>query len=127
MLTAAPLLGVFGVVAISRGIELMNRLPTIPHLAWQIGSYNFWGWAWIILGITALATVPWNKSRAAQTVISIAAGILTMWGLGYLPDVGQFLYRGTPLLGWAATIVWAVWRGRRGEIRIEVPHARNAQ
>lgn len=118
MLTDASLLLILGGVFIARGIGFMPPPGDDIH-PWEVTSPLMWGVIWTGVGAAALIAAPWHADRIGAAILGVATGLLVFWGLAFaLIDVDEFLTRGTIYLGWASVILWAVWRGRRGEITV---------
>lgn len=118
LLTDATLLVILGVVFICRGIGFLPP-PGLDVHPWELSAPTVWGVVWAVLGVICLATAPWYASRVGAAVLGLASGLLVFWGLTFaLVDIDELLTRGSIYLGWSATIWWAIWRGRRGEITV---------
>lgn len=116
MLTDASLLAILGVVFVVRGLGFLPPPGADIH-PWELSAPALWGVAWVSMGTICLVTVPWHASRIGAAVLGIATGLLVFWGMAFvLVDLDELMTRGAIYLGWAVTILWAVWRGRRGEI-----------
>lgn len=118
LLTDASLLIILGLVFIARGIGFLPPPGADIH-PWELTAPTAWGVVWASVGVAALLVVPWHAGRAGAAVLGGAVGLLVFWGLAFaLIDIDELATRGSIYLGWALTILWAVWRGRRGEITV---------
>lgn len=130
LLTDATLYVILGALMICRGVAawVIDDITVVPHPG--VGLFTAAGWTvlWLVLGVACLLVTPWHNTRAGAVVLSVTTSVLLLWGLGYLMyDPAQFAYRGVLYIGFTVTILWAVWRGRRGQVTItkekEPPYA----
>lgn len=74
---------------------------------------------WCGVGAALLVAARWPASRAGRLVLSLSTSLIAFWGLLFiLAPPSHFAQRGVMYLALAAVVIWAVWRGRRGEIRV---------
>lgn len=120
MMTDAAVMVILGVVMIARGVSYWDpgahifvhpldvMLPT-----WAISL----GWAGV--GAVLVGAARWHATVVGRAVLSVAVAILGGWGALFIfAPPAAFSQRGIIYLGLAAVIIWAVWRGKRGEIRV---------
>ena len=118
---------ILGLTFIYRGVSywflgdfiLVNPIDT--HLPREVsGGY------WLVLGL-ALVVSSWRQSSMmSRCLLALGVMTLTLWGCVFIFSTpGTFNQRGSIYLGFAVVVVWSVWRGRRGEIRVrkELPDA----
>lgn len=121
LLTDATLYVILGTLMISRGVAawVIDDITVVPHPGGGLLTAEGWAVLWLVLGVACLLVTPWHTTRAGAVVLSVTTSVLLLWGLGYLMyDPAQFTYRGVLYIGFAVTILWAVWRGRRGQVTI---------
>ena len=121
LLTDATLYVILGTLLICRGVAawVIDYIAVVPHPGDGLFTAAGWTALWVVLGVVCLLVTPWHTSRVGAAVLSVTTSVLLLWGLGYLMyDPAQFAYRGVLYIGFTATILWAVWRGRRGQVTI---------
>lgn len=118
LLTDATLLIILGIVFIARGAGFMPPPGADIH-PWELSAPATWGVVWAAMGVICLFAAPWYVGRVGAAVLGVATGLLVFWGMTFaLVDLDELMTRGSIYIGWAVTIVWAIWRGRRGEITV---------
>lgn len=120
LMTDAGVMVILGVVMIARGVSyaepgqhvFVHPLDVVLPL-WVPAT------VWVVLGGVLILASRWHSTTVGRTVLAAAVGGLGLWGsLFIFAPPAAFSQRGIIYLGLAAVIVWAVWRGRRGEIRV---------
>lgn len=117
LLTDASVLVIVGVAMLARGIGLLPPPGQDIH-PWE-GSIPLSAWivVWVGLGVTSIIAAPWHKTKVAAYILATDVMLITLWGATFVfVDADELFSRGAIYLGWSLTILWAVWRGRRGEI-----------
>lgn len=119
-MTDAGAMIILGITMITRGISY-HRLGTFilvypldTHLPiWLTSGY------WIGLGTTLIVASWWQATPAARVILAAPVNTRTLWSsLFIFAPPAAFHQLGAVYLGLAAIVIWAVWRGRRGEIRV---------
>ena len=121
LLTDATLYVILGALMICRGVAawVIDDITAVPHPGEGLLTAEGWTVLWLVLGASCLLATPWHATRAGAVVLSVTTSALLLWGIGYLMyDPAQFAYRGVLYIGFTVTILWAVWRGRRGQVTI---------
>ncbi|EEW50411.1 hypothetical protein HMPREF0290_0859 [Corynebacterium efficiens YS-314] len=120
MMTDAGVMLILGVTMIIRGISywslgahvLVNPLDT------SLPSAMTSGW-WISVGVALVVASKWQATAPARVILMLGIGTLAAWGSLFLfAPPAAFAQRGIVYLALATVIVWSVWRGRRGEVRV---------
>lgn len=118
--TDAGVMIILGFTFVYRGVSywllgdfvLVNALDVLPP-KWIPSGY------WILLGLSLIVASWWQSSLVSRLLLALGVMTITLWGCVFIfSDPGTFNQRGSIYLGFAAVIIWAVWRGRRGEIRV---------
>lgn len=126
LLTDAGVMIILGLVFIVRGASYWSLGQSVlVHPADVLVPDPVMSAVWITLGVLLVGLSPWHTSRAGRGMLGVATATLAFWGsLFIFSPPAAFTQRGIIYLGLAGIAIWAVWRGRRGEIRVtEVPHA----
>lgn len=123
LMTDATALLILGVCFLARGAGwLIRRGPAGPHPMTLIGfPVTAWIAVAVTLGLACLATAVWHQSRLGALVLALAVALVTLWGMAFLPEsLATFLERGSVYLALSVMTMWAVWRGKRGEITLDI-------
>lgn len=74
-----------GAFCILRGLAYVNSPPVPPGLATlgSVAPLGAWGWAWIIAGIIAFASVRWRRWALALTPMLI---LCSLWAFSYTAE-----------------------------------------
>ena len=119
LLTDGAVMLIVGIAMIARGIGLLPPPGQDVHPWEGMLPPQAWMVVWILLGVASIAASLWPSSRAASLLLVTDVMLLTFWGSMFIlagPD--ELFSRGAIYLGWSVTIVWAIWRGKRGETLI---------
>lgn len=120
LMTDAGVMLILGVTMIIRGVSyyslgahvLVNPLDT------ELPSWVASGW-WISVGVALVVSSWWQATAPARVILMLGVGTLAAWGSLFLfAPPAAFAQRGIIYLALATVIVWSVWRGRRGEVRV---------
>lgn len=130
LLTDAGAMLILGVAMIVRGLSYRD-LESVALFHPMDVSLPLWvdSALWTGVGVVLVVAARWHECMIARLALSAATGLLTLWGLLFLfAPPAQFTQRGVMYLALALVTLWAVWRGRRGEIRVVegVAHAGGA-
>lgn len=130
LLTDATVMLILGVAMIARGLSYRDLGSVVLFHPMDV-SLPLWvdSALWTGVGVVLVVGARWHECRIARLALSAATGLLTLWGLLFLfAPPAQFAQRGVIYLALALITLWAVWRGRRGEIRVleGVAHAGGA-
>lgn len=126
LMTDATLLIVLGLYLVMRGIGMLP--PPLGDLhPWEsLVPATMWAGVWIGLGVASLLVAPWHSRRVASLVLAADVMLTMLWGMTFvLADFDQFVARGSVYLALGTLVVWAVWRGKRSEVKVGergVPH-----
>lgn len=124
-MTDAGVMLILGVIMLIRGLSYADvgqevlyhpgdaSLPAvIPALVW--GGTGLW----------LIIAARWQATAFGRAALATSVAVLALWGgLFLFSPPAAFSQRGVLYLGMAGVIIWAVWRGRRGEIRVREEHA----
>lgn len=120
LITDAGVMIILGISMIARGLSylslgqhvLVNPIDT--HISpWVLASW------WLIVGISLVVASWWQASAVSRIILMIGVSTLAAWGSAFIfAPPAAFSQRGIIYLALAAVVVWSVWRGRRGEIRM---------
>lgn len=119
LLADSAVMIIVGIAMIARGVGLLPPPGRDIHPWENLISPDAWMVAWILLGVASIAAAPWHSSRVASLLLVADVMLLSFWGATFIlagPD--ELFSRGAIYLGWSVTIVWAIWRGKRGETLI---------
>ncbi|STC97454.1 hypothetical protein [Corynebacterium renale] len=123
LMTDATALIILGACFLARGVGwLIRRGPAGPHPMTMIGfPVTAWIAVAVTLGVACLVVAVWHQTTAGAIVLAIAVALVTLWGMAFLPaSVATFLERGSVYLALSVMTMWAIWRGRRGEITLDI-------
>lgn len=120
LMTDSGVMVILGVTMFIRGASyyslgahvLVNPLDT------ELPSALTSGW-WISVGVGLVVASKWQATAPARIILMLGVGTLVAWGSLFLfAPPAAFAQRGIIYLALATVIVWSVWRGRRGEVRV---------
>lgn len=120
LMTDAGVMIILGVAMIVRGLSYFNLGSVVLFHPVDL-FFPIWVDAilWIGTGTTLLVASRWHNRAFGRLTLSASTGLITLWGLLFLmAPPSQFAQRGIMYLAIAAITIWAVWRGKRGEIRV---------
>lgn len=120
LMSDAGVMIILGVAMITRGVSYFNLGSVILFHPVDL-LLPIWidATMWIGLGSTLLVASRWHSSQFGRITLAVSTGLIAMWGLLFLfAPPAQFAQRGIMYLAIAAIVIWSVWRGKRGEIRI---------
>lgn len=117
---------VLGAYMVMRGVGMLPP-PSLDVHPWEpLMSESSWAIVWILVGVSNLIVAPWHATRLAGFVMSAGVMLTILWGTTFvMVDVDEFVTRGSVYLALGTLVVWAVWRGKRGEVKAGergVPH-----
>lgn len=121
LLTDAGAMMILGAAILTRGISYRD-LGTVVLFHPLDVALPLWvdSALWTSVGVVLLVAAPWHARWFGRLALSAATGLLTLWGLLFiLAPPAQFTQRGVMYIALGLVTLWAVWRGRRGEIRVE--------
>lgn len=111
---------ILGVALIVRGVSyyFLGAHILVNPLDLYLPTWLVSGW-WITVGSALVVTSKWQATPVGRIVLTIGVATLAAWGSLFLfSPPAAFAQRGIIYLALAAVIIWSVWRGRRGEIRV---------
>lgn len=120
VMSDAGVMIILGVAMIIRGVSYMDLGSVVLYHPIDL-FFPLWVdiALWTGMGVILLIASCWHSSSFGRAALSIATALLAMWGLLFLmAPPAQFAQRGIMYLAIAAVVIWAVWRGKRGEIRV---------
>ena len=120
LLTDAGLMLILGVMMIVRGVAYSNLgQEGLYHPADVFMPRWVAAGVWLGVGSSLLVSSVRQSSLLARVSLSAAVATLALWGMIFmLAPPAAFSQRGIVYLSFAMLVLWASWRGRRGEIRI---------
>lgn len=121
MLTDGGVYVLLGLLMVTRGSAYLpwNERALFQHTAELLAPEWLWSIVWITLGVMCLVVARWHDRRVGVLVMSTCVGLLALWGVGFLMSGPvEMLNRGVIYLAVPSVVVWAIWRGKRGEIRL---------
>lgn len=120
VMTDAGVMIILGIALIVRGgsYYALGTHILVNPLDLYLPMWVVAGW-WIGVGVSLLGAARWQATMVGRLVLTLGVATLALWGSLFLfAPPAAFAQRGIIYLALAAVIVWAVWRGRRGEIRV---------
>ncbi|MCS5479852.1 hypothetical protein NYP18_09285 [Corynebacterium sp. YIM 101645] len=120
LMTDAGVMWILGVAMIVRGVSYFD-LGSVVLFHPVDRFFPIWVDAamWIGVGSTLLVASRWHATRFGRMTLAASTGLIAMWGLLFLfSPPAQFAQRGVMYLAIAAIVIWSIWRGKRGEIRV---------
>ena len=120
VMSDAGVMIILGVSMIVRGVSYMNLGSVVLFHPVDM-FFPIWVDAtlWTGMGTLLIAAARWHNRSLGRATLAASTGLLALWGLLFLfAPPAQFAQLGVIYLALAAVIIWSVWRGRRGEIRI---------
>lgn len=123
LMTDATALLILGLCFLARGAGwLIRHGPAGPHPLTLIGlPVAAWVAVAVVLGVACLVVAVWHQSTAGVITLALSVALISLWGMAFLPDsLATFLERGSVYLALAVMTMWAVWRGKRGEITLDI-------
>lgn len=120
LMTDAGVMIILGIALIIRGASYyaLGTHILVNPLDLYLPTWVVAGW-WITVGAALLGASRWQATMVGRLVLTLGVATLTLWGSLFLfAPPAAFAQRGIIYLALAAVVIWAVWRGRRGEIRV---------
>lgn len=120
LMSDAGVMWILGVAMIIRGISYFDLGSVVLFHPVDL-LFPIWVDAalWIGVGTTLLVASRWHRSLFGRMTLAASTGFIALWGFLFLfAPPAQFAQRGIMYLAIAAIVIWSVWRGKRGEIRI---------
>lgn len=120
LMSDAGVMIILGVAMIVRGVSYFDLGSVVLFHPVDL-FFPLWVDAsmWTGMGILLLIAARWHNRSFGRAILASSTGLLALWGLLFLfSPPAQFAQRGIMYLCIAAIVIWAVWRGRRGEIRV---------
>lgn len=120
LMTDAGVMWILGVAMIVRGLSYFDLGVVVLFHPVDL-FFPIWVDAtiWIGVGTTLLIASRWHSSRFGRMTLAASTGLIALWGFLFLfAPPAQFAQRGVMYLAIAGIVIWSVWRGKRGEIRI---------
>lgn len=121
MLTDGGAYVLLGVFLMLRGAAYLPIFgdALFQHSAELLAPEELWSVVWLTLGAACVLVSRWHDRRIGILVLAASVGLLTMWGAGFaVSGLSEMLNRGVVYLTVPVVVVWAIWRGKRGEIRL---------
>lgn len=123
LMTDATALLILGLCFLARGAGwLLRHGPAGPHPLKLVGlPVVVWMAVAVTLGVACLVAAVWHQSTVGVVTLALSVTLISLWGMAFLPaSLATFLERGSVYLALAVMTVWAVWRGKRGEITLDI-------
>lgn len=101
-------LAAVGVLGIIRGLSYVNPPPTPAGLRTldQIIPLEYWGWAWVIIGVLSVTGAFTTHYRLPFVPYLV---ITTLWGFSYLAEWGMdYFVRGVDSRDYVSAVSYAV-------------------
>lgn len=120
--TDGTLLVVIGVGVFARGVSYLGYSGSNPHPAEALLDISTWAVIWMAVGAACVLSAPWHTSLVAAVALSLGVGLNMFWACSFMLAT----LTGDMSRGWVTAIgyfsiavisVWAVSRGRRGQVR----------
>lgn len=129
LLTDATALLILGIGILFRG---MSYTPGILGPAPQSGSHpaevmlpiNAWAAVWIIAGVACIAAAFTRSEILDAVALGLGVALNISWGVSFITAtaIGDSPRGWVSAVGYfsiAALVMWAVWRGKRGDVHID--------
>lgn len=123
LMTDATALLILGFFFLARGAGWLIQKGTAgPHPVKLIGfPVAAWVAVAVTLGVACLVAAAWHQSTVGVITLALSVTLISLWGMAFLPDsLANFLERGSVYLALAVMTMWAVWKGKRGEITLDI-------
>lgn len=120
LITDAGVMIILGISMMARGLSYLSlgQHVLVNPIDTHIPIYLLSVW-WTGIGGALILTSWWQASLASRILLMIGVSTLAAWGsLFIFAPPAAFSQRGIIYIALAAVVVWSVWRGRRGEIRM---------
>lgn len=119
-MTDAGVMIILGVAMIVRGVSYWN-LGSVVLFHPVDTMFPIWvdSALWTGIGVLMVVAARWHSTCLGRWVLAGTTGFIAMWGLLFIfAPPAQFAQRGVMYVAIAALVIWSIWRGRRGEIRV---------
>lgn len=129
LLTDATALLILGIGILFRGL---SYTPGILGPAPQSGSHpaevmlpiNAWAAVWIIAGVACIAAAFTRSEILDAVALGLGVALNISWGVSFIAAtaIGDSPRGWVSAVGYfsiAALVMWAVWRGKRGDVHID--------
>ncbi|MBH5302744.1 hypothetical protein [Corynebacterium ulcerans] len=127
LMTDSTAIVILGIGILARGLSYLPIVLGPPpskgaHPAEGLLSIEAWGVVWVIVGILCLLAA-FTKQQVLE-VLALCAGVALdcLWGFSFIQGAiiaGQGSRLWVSSIGYfsiVALVMWAVWRGKRGDI-----------
>lgn len=120
LMTDAGVMIILGGMMLLRGISYIDvGAEQLYHPADIALPLVIPGSIWTLTGVWLLVASRWQATAFGRAALATGVSVLALWGgLFLFSPPAAFSQRGVLYLGLAAMVIWAVWRGKRGEIRV---------
>lgn len=125
LMTDSTALLVLAVVQIAVGVYYLPRVLGDP-LHWErpaeaIMPITAWAWVHIVVGAVCFVAAFIDSSKLAVFALASATGLNLSWAFSLLAasiehDQAVLWLVGVLILAMTVSLMWAVWRGKRGDI-----------
>lgn len=129
LLTDATALLILGIGILFRGL---SYTPGVFGPAPQSGSHpaevmlpiNAWAAVWIIAGVACIAAAFTRSEILDAVALGLGVALNVSWGTSFIAAtaIGDSPRGWVSAVGYfsiAALVMWAVWRGKRGDVHID--------
>ena len=129
LLTDATALLILGIGILFRGL---SYAPGVLGPAPQGGSHpaevmlpiNAWATVWIIAGVACIAAALTRSEVLDAVALGLGVALNIAWGVSFIAAtiIGDSARGWVSAVGYfsiAALVLWAVWRGKRGDVDLD--------
>ena len=120
LMTDAGVMIILGVSMIVRGVSYWNLGSVVLFHPVDL-LFPIWADSalWVGVGVALIVAARWHSTWLGRMTLATSTALIAMWGLLFLfAPPAQFAQRGVMYLAIAGIVIWSVWRGKRGEIRV---------
>lgn len=111
---------ILGVAMITRGLSYFDLGSVVLFHPVDL-MFPIWVDAtlWVGVGLVLIIAARWHSTMLGRMTLAASTGLIALWGFLFLfSPPAQFAQRGVMYLAISLIVLWAVWRGKRGEIRL---------
>lgn len=125
MMSDAGVMIILGTIMLIRGVSYIDvGEEHLYHPADLVLPAVIPGVLWAATGGWLLLAAHWQATAFGRAALATGVAVLALWGgLFLFSPPAAFSQRGVLYIGLAAVVIWAVWRGKRGEIRVREERA----
>lgn len=125
LMTDAGVMLILGTIMLIRGISYIDvGAERLYHPVDILLPIIIPGAVWTATGAWLVIAARWQATAFGRAALATGVAVLALWGgLFLFSPPAAFSQRGVLYIGLAVVIIWAVWRGKRGEIRVREERA----